>query len=90
VTPQQSQQKVSIDRWKLVELTKLAKKSAIFQMQNTALIRENSELKTKLKTREEELEATQNDLVRYRNKWRYALVIIGVFVAGVLIKLFKR
>jgi hypothetical protein len=87
-SPQQA--KISLERWKLVELTKLAKKSDIFEKQNTALIRENSELKTKLKTQGEELETTQNDLGQYRRKWRYALGIIGVFVLGILYKIFKR
>lgn len=87
---QNPSQKISVEREQLVELTKMAKLSLIFQKQNTALILENNQLKTNSKTLKQALETTNADLGNYQKKWRYALMVISLFVVGLLVKIFRR
>lgn len=86
-------QNVTIEKSKLVELTKLAEKSRLYEGENTGLIVENYKLKQKLIEKESELAKVNDDikaLESVRNKLTMGMVGIGVLVLLIIAaKVFK-
>lgn len=82
-------QKISVDRSQLIELTKKAEKSDLYQAENTNLIVENYNLKAANKTLSNNLATAQTNADTYkdqRNKIRWALggLLLAVVVSIVL------
>ena len=73
-----------------MDLAAQAEKSSIFEKQNKTLILENAQLKTKTQVLKQELENANAGLGQYKKKWRYAVMVIAVFVVGLLVKTFRR
>jgi len=89
-------QKISIERAQLVELTKKAEKATLYEDENTRLIVENYNLKTANKTLSTELSTAKTNAETYkdqRNKNRWALggCLLAIVVSIVLrIKKYTR
>ena len=93
--PVQSQ-KISIDRNQLIEVTKKAEKSDLYQAENTTLIVENYNLKAANKTLSADLATAKTNAETYkdqRNKIRLALgaclLAIGVSIVLKIRKFFS-
>lgn len=86
-------QNVTIEKSKLVELTKLAEKSRLYEGENTGLIVENYKLKQKLVEKESELAKANDDikaLESIRNKLTMGMVGIGALILLIIaVKVFK-
>jgi hypothetical protein len=86
-------QKVTIEKDKLVELTKLAEKSRLYEGENVNLIVENYKMKEKLVEANAELAKAKDDiqvLKSTRNKLTVAIVGFGLLVVlWIAAKVFK-
>ncbi len=86
---QNPSQKISLEVGQVRELTKKAKKSIIFENQNTALLQENTQMKTILRQKSEELEAANSALALLQKRWHYTLIGLVIVGAFLLIKIFR-
>ena len=86
-------QKVTIEKTKLVELTKLAEKSRLYEGENVNLIVENYKLKEKNVEANAELAKAKDDIENLkatRNKLTVAIVGFGLLlVLWLITKVFK-
>ncbi|MBB3840772.1 hypothetical protein FHS57_004792 [Runella defluvii] len=76
-------QKISLERAQLIELTKKAEKAALYESENTSLIVQNYNLKASETNLQKELEAARNDAETFRkqrnqNRWALAGLLIAI------------
>lgn len=82
-------QKISVERTQLVELTKKAEKAALYESENTSLIVQNFNLKASHTKLQKELEAARNDAETFRaqrnqNRWALAGLLVAILTSVAL------
>lgn len=82
-------QKISLERAKLIELTKKAEKAALYESENTSLIVQNYNLKASETKLQKELKEARNDAETFRkqrnqNRWALAGLLVAILTSVVL------